>query len=817
MRACAVVGALLTCVACGTPSHHAPADGPIAADAGVDDGVDDGPADATLDAAPDAPPDAACPTPGPEDIVSGDTPAPTRNVQLAGNGTETMAVWSLGSRSVWAEYDAGGVVASGDIGGWPNTGTLSVLGNRFIANDHNELRVFDGTSWNTFPFRNQMAAASGASLLGLDGWNATIFDGVSVSSPAMITPNITLAAGGDGQGGFAVLTADDNTLGVSVDLSLITYDGLTWGTETLVTAANDGSSYFVDPAVVRIGAQWAVMYAVDGVLTIEIGSGTTWTRKTYATTGSEHFAIAENAGMLAVVGNAGFSAVYRNGGWTSHVLASLPGGALQPRVVPQQSGFVAVYGDPTEMHAAIFDGSAWSSDTVLTTHSASYDVSIAASSDSIAIGFVDDATPPQKKARIFHAGAWGTPLDVDSGGQDHWIAAALGVESDGFRAAYSAPGEAETTVASNGTWSAPEDMPAAATTGAVGERSLARAENRHALVAWIQEVADSYDLFAAEYDGREWGAPVLLQTDATGTPDVMAAGSQFYINWQYTGPDGFPEPRTGRWTGTGADVVTSIGRPKVLFDGGVYIALWSGGTYPQVQLNWSGSHDGISWSFGGTLITGDPRVWSLASGPAGAVAVIEEWNTHAMTYAFWHGGTISIAPPQPTLYHPCASAVGNTDAVVVCSHVSLSSQPIEALVHANNAWSNVVASTSVAQLYPMLATDGTDFRLDYTSGADQAQFSTVLHNGAWSSVVQDLNVYVVRPAVAACGSWFALAGGQRDVVTAQGTTPYAFDHATTPLAGHYWIDSSRDRYSAAWAAPTPTSRDQTVLHVQLGL
>ena len=432
MRARGVVGALLTCVACGTPSRHAPPDGHVAADAGVDDGPADAPLDAAVDAAPDAPADAACPTPGPEDLVSGVTPAATRSVQLTGNGNETMALWSLGSRSVWAEYDAGGVVTNGDIGAWPNTGTLSVVGNRFVANNHNELRVFDGTAWNTFPFRNQIAAVSGSSVLGLDGGNATIFDGVAVSSPAMITSNITLAAGGDGQGGFAVLTANDNMVDGSVDLSLLTYDGLTWGTETLVTAANDGSSYFIDPSVVRIGTQWAVMYAVDDVLTIAIGSGTTWTMQTYASTGSEHFAIAENAGVLAVVGNAGFTAVYKNGVWMSSVLASIPGGSLRPRVMPQQSGFVAVYGNSIAMHAAIFDGSAWSSDTLLTTQSPSDDVSIAVSSDSIAIGFVDGTTQLQKKVRIFHAGTWGTPLDVDSGGQDHWMAAALGVESDGF-------------------------------------------------------------------------------------------------------------------------------------------------------------------------------------------------------------------------------------------------------------------------------------------------------------------------------------------------------------------------------------------------
>jgi hypothetical protein len=154
----------------------------VATDGGVDDGPADASPDAALDAAPDAPADGACPTPGPEDLVSGFTPAATRWVQLAGNGTETMALWSLGSRSVWAEYDAGGVVASGDIGGWPNTGTLSVVANRFVANNDNELRVFDGTAWNTFPFRNQISAVSGSSVLGLDGGNATIFDGVAVAT-----------------------------------------------------------------------------------------------------------------------------------------------------------------------------------------------------------------------------------------------------------------------------------------------------------------------------------------------------------------------------------------------------------------------------------------------------------------------------------------------------------------------------------------------------------------------------------------------------------------------------------------------------------
>ena len=360
-------------------------------------------------------------------------------------------------------------------------------------------------------------------------------------------------------------------------------------------------------------------------------------------------------------------------------------------------------------------------------------------------------------------------------------------------------------------------MPAAATTGEVGEPSLARARNGHVVVAWLQVVADSVDLFAAEYDGRAWGAPVLLQVDATGTPDVMAAGSKFYIGWAYKDVNGFPEPRTGRWTGTGADVIPSIGFATVLFDGASYIALWRGGTYPQYRVNWSSSDDGITWTSGGALVTGDPRVWSLASGPAGAVAVVEENNSHAMTFAFWHAGALSIAPPQPSLYQPCASAVGDADAVIVCNSPSLSPQPIEALVHANNAWSNVMASTSVARLYPLLSTDGTDFRLDYSSGADPQTLSMVLHSGAWSSVVQDLGIYAVRPAVAACGSWFSLAGGQRDLVTAQGAAPYVFDHATTPLTGHYAVDISRDRYSAAWAAPTPTSRDQTVLHVQIGL
>ena len=312
------------------------------------------------------------------------------------------------------------------------------------------------------------------------------------------------------------------------------------------------------------------------------------------------------------------------------------------------------------------------------------------------------------------------------------MAAALSVESDGFRTAYSAPGEAETAVASNGAWSAPEDMPAAATTGEVGEPSLARARNGHVVVAWLQVVADSVDLFAAEYDGRAWGAPVLLQVDATGTPDVMAAGSKFYIGWAYKDVNGFPEPRTGRWTRTGADVIPSIGFATVLFDGASYIALWRGGTYPQYRVNWSSSDDGITWTSGGALVTGDPRVWSLASGPAGAVAVVEENNSHAMTFAFWHAGALSIAPPQPSLYQPCASAVGDADAVIVCNSPSLSPQPIEALVHANNAWSNVMASTSVARLYPLLSTDGTDFRLDYSSGADPQTLSMVLHSGAWS-------------------------------------------------------------------------------------
>lgn len=782
----------------------------------VDAGVADSAADAASpDAPPDAPPDAACPSPGAPGVIANPTPPLTQHLQLAGNGTSTMTVWDIGGHSAWALYDGGGVVSHGDKG--TMFGTLVAAGSHYLQWDGSSIDVFDGTTWNDVPFPSDLYAVSGSTFAGIRGADVVMFDGTTVTGPTPVTQHAPLAIGGDGHGGFAVITADANTA-TNVHLGLLTYDGTSWSSEVTIATADDTSYYFTDTTVVPFNGSWAVLFVIGDVANVLIESNGTWTRTQFANTASVEFALAANGSTLAVAGNAGFTAVYKNGAWTRHTLtAATADHGFPPHLAAFQSGFVVVYGGGIDIRGAIYSGTSWGSEVLFTSGSGSRELWLAVATDSIGVGFVNTVSTNtyESEVELFSAGSWGPVTLVGSGQSRSLDSPMLGVESDGIRTAYIEPGTAETMLASAGAWSTPDEIPVAPVTGEVLTAAIARGSNHHVLLAWEQVVAEQDGLFAAEYDGDHWGTPVLLAAARyLWGPWIATSGSTFVIGWGY-GPDDTGYPVAGehlaRWTGTGIGPATTTFQAAGLAAGDSSFVefsryLTAGG----LRLSWITSANGDTWSSPVELPAAENTLVELAGGPAGVVAVtmLDDYTLQARV---WQGGGWSSAAMFGSYTFLCPSAVGTSTAAVVCVSDATTAQ---AAVFSNGAWTTqTLATGTTAVSGSSLATDGADFRLDI--GASTGTLSTVLHNGAWSPTVTD-PVELPTGVAAVCGQWIGVVGAQHDVVTATGAGAYAFDHATgVPSNAH--VEPGGDRLDAFWISPTATSSGQAVLHVQLGL
>jgi hypothetical protein len=211
--------------------------------------------------------------------------------------------------------------------------------------------------------------------------------------------------------------------------------------------------------------------------------------------------------------------------------------------------------------------------------------------------------------------------------------------------------------------------------------------------------------------------------------------------------------------------------------------------------------------------------WSLAAdGVHGRIAQAGAWSPSfgVMGASRKPGGGIA-----------CQGAVGNRDALAVCAGSARDAR----LFSAGGAWLDLpIASAGGGALFT-LASDGTDYRVDYPMIPAPLQ-SAVLHAGAWSNPVGSPLVSPLPAApqsafaAGSCGHWTILypdsSGFSFNVWSskAMGAAPYPQGARLLPQqeAAYSAVFASwPGEVDALWTGSSPTSKGVSVLYVALGL
>jgi len=726
-------------------------------------------------------------------VVSQITRPRMTSPRLIDDGNSTMVIWSIYPgggylKSVWAQIKSGSVIAKGDLD-FPNDVTqarLFTFKSRFYVfhPGAKALYAFDGTTWAVVPGFSGInaVAVSGSQILGVGGTNGTtavLFDGTTATTPQKISNYGWGAIASDGTG-FGAVTIEQP--GGKVVLHFLTYNGSTWSTESIIgNATIPGGAGLNSIELSYSGGLWALAgYGYIGTPpTAWVLSGGTWTSTTLTSKGTA--SLLGNQGTFAVTTNDGAVATYQGGTWTTTQLNTggfLSGGAL----AAYGSGYVFVSTDSTNQNqtsATFYDGASWGSPVPIGKNfPGGPRLTVAGSTIALAFG---------TQVVTYEGGVFTQPFTVTQmlGGNS----GPMSVEITGsdLVAVYPEPGTIMTRRRTQGTWGQPLTLPASPSSGPVVEAALARASNGHALAAWVQWDVGQVQAYAAEYDGCKWGAPAALTGLYPQSLSVAATDSTFLIG----SPLGLM--RLARWTGNGIAAPQSLGSSDLTIssDGTSFVAAWSASG----NIMSATSRDGQTWTAPQQVEAGPG--WAIApltGGPLGVLAYsYNPGRAQNISARVWQAGAWS-APVALTattttgsvLGVQCQPAVANQSALIVCN----GSAGSDSELFAGGAWSKVPIDASIGGFGAVfrLASDGTDYRIDYGALASSA----VLHADAWSMAIKNpsLNIYLPTGLAGKAGLWTAvgLTGPSGDIVTARanGTVPY--DAATvtklSPVGGY---------------------------------
>lgn len=275
-----------------------------------------------------------------------------------------------------------------------------------------------------------------------------------------------------------------------------------------------------------------------------------------------------------------------------------------------------------------------------------------------------------------------------------------------------------------------------ATPGAVVSGSIAHAGNDDALAVWFQyDSADggtSGAMYGAEHQGCTWGAPVQIEKWSNLVvphPPVVVANGSTFVMLRWLGD--FP-PKV--WTGSGVTPATgTFGDGLLGSDGTTFVDV----TYNNLPgYSSMTSTDGLTWTPAAQAETVG-SFEQLASGPGGVLAWSYDGSTQQARARVWRKGAWSAPALLPSNgFGSCVAAVGNADAAILCRGPNPGDGgpnylDVELF---DGSWHDLPPPVQTGFISALLlATDGTDYRLD--DGI--TPMGTILHAGAWSTTVSD--------------------------------------------------------------------------------
>lgn len=668
------------------------------------------------------------------------------NANVEYDGNSTMAVWSVspGStvlpKSVWAQFKDSTLMAQGDFA-FHNDGSLGklfVFKSKFYVfhAGARTLYAFTGTTWAPVTnFTNIASIAVGsAKILGVvSSSNITsvvLFDGTTATAAQQISSFGYGPIASDGGVGFGAVSIE--SLGFNrATLRYLSYNGTTWSAESMIATVDyPGGTTTRSLQLAYTGGLAALAgfgYVADPAL-VWILSGTTWTPYTMTQDGDGP--LLANAGAFAVVSRAAgnnYVSVYKAGTWTTTLVSnsSLSAGSW----TTYGNGFAHFMNDYfVAPYVRFHDGTSWGAATDLGPRG------IGTGGMRIAIGGSTIAVSFDASITTYEGGVWSALMPLTTTlGQSGTIG--IAVEGADLAAVFPEPGTMRSRVRKAGSWSTPLTLPYSTTTGAVLEARLARAGNGRALALWSQVDAGPLLTYAAEYDGCNWGAPVMLTGAQSYVMEVAASHTRFVIG-VYNGGQ-----KLARWTGGATPVLQALGTGidvKLSSDGLNFVAVWP----DSGNIFYATSRDGDTFTAPQQLETGPGwTVSELVGGPAGVLLIARQTisgmptNNRARVFR----GDAWSAPQDfaaaATGSSSCHGAVGKQNVLIACYNSTSST----AYLLQNGVWSAAPFNTDVASISSnfWLSSDGNDYRLDIGSSITG---SVLFHEGAWSSRVMNPNV-----------------------------------------------------------------------------
>ncbi len=669
----------------------------------------------------------------------------TQSTTATTNGYNTLDSWAFAPTSGTATH---GDYGTPPFGAKTCNGSLLPLGSSFFyTSPFDGALIFDGTRFIKLRGNGYSGIASGANALVVPnnqygGNTLVVYDatGTQISSLNLGAWDL-LAVGSDGNGGFGVAYLTDSGSGVNATatLNFQSYSGGSWSAaETVTTApAPNGNYTFRQLGVAGGAGTWAVSWLVPGgtpnvPLNVAVrGGGGTWTTSgsfTIASSPSGYaYLLAGNSSTLAVggIGNGAsygtssdFASVYSGGSWSTTVLET----ALANTIYAFQgtaSGYVMVWGGGNQpARASVFGGGSWS-----TPYAVGFQPSVAAGPAGVAV--VSTASGPASQAAIYAGGAWSS--STLSSGPSSGIGVAA--TANGFVADYVELGAVATRTWSPSAWGTASNRPCNLQPGAVSEISLAEAANGHALAFWSQFDAGQLLLFAAEFDGTQWGAPVQVANQSFvfgASPQVVATPLGFMLSWFSYGNPSLPGT-VAKWAGASTTPIAlakSLSTPGLAWSGTTLMAVWG---VPGGGVASATSSDGATWSTPTTVEAAPWQPSGLVGNGSGFFVASYNSSTQQARARVYQAGSWSAPSATLGAIHGCALAAASATFLAVCSGTTLDAQ------WWNGSFSDVPLASSPATSLA-LASDGTSYRLEY--GGNEAMLS----NGAWSSPAVETNL-----------------------------------------------------------------------------
>lgn len=773
---------------------------------------------------------------------------PTRTMKLnpvmATDGTSTMVVWMQSDAGAssgyghleWALYKDGAVVSSGKHPGYHTTEYRSKL--FYFAGKyhfHSGLGGFwrfepDTSTWLLVTSNAGALAQSGPTLVFIDRpigqLRATLYDGTTAGSPITISNNDFGAVAGDGAGGFAVVTVNSSNI-QSRPLALITYNGVSWSSESAIATLAPYRAMKLQ--VAKSGTNVAVLHVVDDNSvgpTAWVGSGTTWASTQFTGLSSNLFALTANAGLFAIGGNAGFAAVYKDAAWAQQQISTSPAWGPTITIRPYGSGFVTAYGgfaysNPPGLRVSFFDGTSWSAAALLTSavDSTIAQPELVVAGTNVGIAWLGGG---KVYASTSTGGAFTTPVQLNTDPKTGMPALAL-VGSD-VVAAFPEPSDMKLRQRTGATtWGSAVTLPSTSLSGSVIGGVVARAATGHALAAWSQWDDDHQAVFASEWNGAAWGAPVYIGDGYVN--DVAGNATGFALAW---GATDYFTGYAARWTGLPSPTATVVGtnRIKLASDGTNFVAA-SSNIYTR-ELTFATSSDGETWTTPTKLPdSGDWELERLLGGPAGVMAM-SRVKSYQLDARIWKTGTGWSAGTSLSASE-CHGAVGNDSAMVACTYSGIDTRRF-----ADGTWTSYplpalptnTGYTRGSEPFA-LGTDGTDYRIDYTKGGAKSE---IFHAGAWAeNPVSSPLLTVYQSAqdgtlelAQRCGRWtllYPITYYQFGSTQTMGNNPYPAGAMFYPQPDTrvwtYGMASWPGVSDGIWTGPFPTQNDPAVLFVAL--